>query len=133
VNGRGRAAVALWVALLVLCAAQVARTRFVADLSSFLPAAPTAEQRLLVEQLREGSLSRVMLIAIEGADAATRARVSRSLAQALAGDTRFAAVANGASAQLARDKDFVFAHRYALSPAVTPERFGEAGLRAAIS
>ena len=46
----------LWVAALVLCAFQATRTTYVADLSSFLPAAPTPAQRLLVEQLREGAL-----------------------------------------------------------------------------
>ena len=126
-------AVALWVALLALCVLQIARTRFVADLSSFLPAAPTAEQRLLVDQLRDGALSRVMLLAIEGADADTRARLSRSLAEALAHDPRFAAAGNGAGgANLARDKDFVFDHRYALSPATGPKRYTVAGLREAI-
>ncbi len=126
-------AVALWVALLALCVLQIARTRFVADLSSFLPAAPTAEQRLLVDQLRDGALSRVMLLAIEGADADTRARLSRSLAEALAHDPRFAAAGNGAGgANLARDKDFVFDHRYALSPDAGPKRYTVAGLREAI-
>ncbi|HET6264824.1 MAG TPA: hypothetical protein VFD95_08195, partial [Usitatibacter sp.] len=66
-------AIAAWLAGLALCAWQVAHTRFVADLSLFLPAAPTAEQRLLVDQLRDGALSRVLLMGIEGADAPVRA------------------------------------------------------------
>ena len=82
-SGRRGLAVALWLVVLALCALQVARTRFVADLSSFLPAAPTATQRLLVDQLREGALSRVMLIAIDGADAGTRGSLSRALAAGL--------------------------------------------------
>ena len=125
--------VALWLLALALCAVQVARTRFVADLSSFLPAAPTPEQRLLVDELREGAFSRVMILAIEGSDAATRARLSRALAARLAADPRFASVQDGAAEGFARDKDFAFAHRYALSPEVNAQRFGEAGLRAAIS
>ena len=131
-SGRRGLAVALWLVVLALCALQVARTRFVADLSSFLPAAPTATQRLLVDQLREGALSRVMLIAIDGADAGTRGSLSRALAAALARDPRFATVANGASSDLEHEKDFVFAHRYALSPAASPERYTAPGLRAAI-
>ena len=66
-------AIAAWLVGLALCAWQIAHTRFAADLSSFLPSAPTAEQRLLVDQLREGAVSRLVLIGIEGADAATRA------------------------------------------------------------
>src|SRR6185312_7745199 len=90
-NARRALPVALWIAVLVLCAVQVARTRFVADLSSFLPAAPTAEQRLLVDQLREGALSRAMLVAIEGADAPTRSRLSLAMGEALRADRRFTA------------------------------------------
>jgi len=60
-----RASVVLWVVVLALCGVQIARTHFVADLSSFLPAHPTPEQRVLVDQLRHGALSRVMLIGIE--------------------------------------------------------------------
>ena len=127
-----RAAIALWLVALVLCGAQIARTRFVADLSSFLPAHPTEEQRVLVDQLRHGALSRVMLAGIEGADAPARAALSRALAEALAHDERFAGVANGAVGGFEREREFLFAHRYMLSPDVTPERFSEAGLRAAI-
>jgi len=132
VSARRALPIAAWLAALALCAVQVARTQFVADLSSFLPSAPTAGQRLLVEQLREGALSRAMLVGIEGADAPTRARLSRALGEALRGDPRFTTVANGAAAGFEREKDLVFANRYALSPNVAPERFTEEGLRAAI-
>ncbi|HEX6634174.1 MAG TPA: MMPL family transporter [Usitatibacter sp.] len=125
--------VALWALALALCAVQVARTRFVADLSSFLPAAPTPEQRLLVDQLREGALSRAMLLAIEGGDGEARARLSRALAQRLSQDARFASVSNGAAAGFARDRDFLLAHRYLLGPQVAPGRFTVAGLHAAIA
>jgi predicted exporter len=132
VKGRGPA-VAIWLAGLALCIFQITQTRFVADLSSFLPGAPTAEQRLLVDQLRDGALSRVVLIAIEGADAATRAALSRELANALRGDARFSGVANGAATNFERERDLLFDHRYVLSAAVKPERFAVEGLRAAIS
>jgi predicted exporter len=128
-----RLALALWVAGLAFCVWQVTKARFVADLSAFLPAAPTAEQRFLVDQLRDGALSRVMLIGIGGADAAARGEISRALAQALDADPRFTSAANGASAGFARERELLFAHRYALSPRVTPERFTVDGLRAAIA
>jgi predicted exporter len=124
--------VAIWLAALALCIAQIAHTRFVADLSSFLPSAPTAEQRLLVDQLRDGAISRVVLVGIEGADAATRAALSRGLADALRADARFAGVANGAAANLERERELLFDHRYVLSPAVKPERFTVEGLRGAV-
>ena len=99
---RARLAIALWLAGLAACVFQVTQTRFVADLSLFLPAAPTAEQRLLVDQLRDGALTRVMLIGIEGADASARARLSRELAASLGSSPLFASVANGASGAFER-------------------------------
>lgn len=130
---RRRLAIAAWLAGLALCAWQVAQTRFVADLSSFLPSDPTPEQRLLVDQLRDGAVSRIVLVAIEGADAPTRARHSQALAAALRADGRFASVANGAAGTFDNERGLVSSHRYVLSPNVTPERFTVEGLRAAIA
>ena len=127
-----RPAIGIWVAGLALCLLVVAQSRFVSDLSSFLPAAPTEQQRLLVDQLRDGAISRVMLAGIEGADAPTRARFSRELAQRLRADARFASIANGEATGFERERDLLLAYRYALSPNVVPERFGVEGLRAAI-
>ncbi len=121
-SGRRRAALAIWLAGLALCIWQVTQARFIADLSSFLPAAPTAEQRLLVDQLRDGALSRVVLLGIEGADAPARARISLALAEALRRDARFTAVANGAASGFERERGLLLDHRYALSAAVTPQR-----------
>ena len=64
---RGMAAVALWVALLVVCVVVISRASFTADLSAFLPRTPTAEQQVLVDQLKEGAISRLILIGIDGA------------------------------------------------------------------
>ena len=127
-----RIAVGLWIAAIAFCAWQVTRADFVADLSSFLPEAPTAQQRLLVDQLREGAISRVMLVGIEGSDAATRARLSQGLAARLRSDARFASVANGAGSGFERERDLLLAYRYALSRTVGAERFTVEGLRAAI-
>jgi predicted exporter len=126
-------AVAVWLAAMALCVAQIFHTRFVADLSSFLPTAPTPEQRLLVDQLRDGAISRVVLVGIEGADGTTRAALSRALADALRADSRFTTVANGAGGNFERERSLLLDYRYVLSPAVTPQRFEAEGLRAAIS
>jgi predicted exporter len=132
VSRRGLA-VAIWLAGMAFCIFQITQTRFVADLSSFLPSAPTPEQQLLVDQLRDGAISRVVLIGIEGGDAPLRARLSRSLAEALRGDPRFTAVANGTTVNLARERDLLLDYRYVLSSAVKPARFTVEGLRDAIS
>ncbi|MBS0317069.1 MAG: MMPL family transporter [Proteobacteria bacterium] len=126
-------AVWLWLAALVLCAVVVARSKFTADLSAFLPKAPTAQQQLLVDQLRDGVASRLILVAIDGADAPARAALSKALAARLRSDGRYSLVRNGEPAALARDQAFLFEHRYLLSPAVTPAHFSVAGLHQAIA
>ena len=125
-------AVPLWLLFLIGCALIAARAHFTADLSAFLPRAPSAEQRVLVDQLRDGAISRLMLVAIEGGDSATRADISRGMAAALRKDPRFVSVNNGEHADEARDERFVFAHRYVLSPDVTPQRFSAPGLHRAL-
>ncbi len=115
--------VALWLAASALLALVVARAHYSADLSAFLPATPTAAQAMLVDQIREGPASRLILIAIEGADAPRRARLSAHLASRLRGDAHFRAVLNGDSSTAGADRAFVFSHRYALSERITPAFF----------
>jgi predicted exporter len=124
-------AVQLWLLFMLACAFVVHRAQFTTDLSAFLPRAPTAEQRLLVDQLRDGVVSRLMLVAIEGGDAPGRAALSKRLATALRQDPQFASVDNGEPVTEERDQRFVFDHRYVLSPLVTPERFSVQGLHQA--
>ena len=127
-----RRAVQLWLLFLIGCAIAIQRAHFTADLSAFLPRAPSAQQRLLVDQLREGVISRLIIVAIVGGDAATRAELSRGIAATLRRDPRFVSVNNGEPVTQARDERFVFQHRYVLSPAVTPQRFSAEGLHSAL-
>src|SRR5580693_3974908 len=124
---------AVWLCCLALAAVIVARARYITDLSAFLPAKPTPTQQLLVDQLRDGPASRLILIAIEGADAGTRAKLSQALAAALRRDARFARVENGEPVTEQADREFLFMHRYLLSDAVTAQRFSAPGLHAAIA
>ncbi|WP_175730468.1 MMPL family transporter [Burkholderia ambifaria] len=125
-------AVLVWLLALVACGIAIARANFTADLSAFLPRAPSAGQRVLVEQLRDGIVSRLILVAIDGGDAATRAALSRRVAGTLRTDRQFSAINNGEAVNDARDQQFVFDHRYLLSPAVTPQRFSADGLHQAL-
>jgi predicted exporter len=136
-----RIAVGLWLGGIAFCLFQVSQARFVADLSMFLPEAPTEEQRLLVDQLRDGALTRMAFIGIDGADAATRARLSATLKKKLetgAGPGPglapvFVSVANGQGSGFEKERELLLAHRYVLSPNVTPGRFTVEGLRAAVA
>jgi predicted exporter len=121
-----------WLALLLLAAAIAAHARYIADLSAFLPARPTPVQRLLIDQLRSGPASRLILIALQGADAATRARLAAAMAARLRNGPEFSSVNDGEDATADRDRDFLFEHRYVLSEAVSPQRFAPAGLRSAL-
>jgi len=121
-----------WLALLALAGVIAARARYSAGLSAFLPQAPSASERLLVDQVRNGSAAQLIIVAIRGADGAARERLSQSLAARLRADPSFTAVENGSAAAERRDTAFLFAHRYLLSPAVTARQFTVAGLRTAI-
>jgi predicted exporter len=124
--------VLLWLLGLFICATLALRAHYTADMSAFLPRSPTPAQQLLVEQLTEGVLSRLLLVGIEGGTPTERADLSRALAKRLEDGGLFVSVRNGDAAVLARDREILFANRYLLSPAVTPERFSTAGLRAAV-
>jgi predicted exporter len=126
-------ATAVGVLLALLAIVLAARMHFSADLSAFLPRHPSSVQRALIEQLRTGPAARLLVVAIGGADAATRAQLSVQLAHSLRGDTQFDSISNGDAAALARDRDFLFANRYVLSPTVTAARFSVQGLHAAIA
>lgn len=124
--------VAVWLFCLACAAAVVARARYVTDLSALLPTHPSAEQRVLVEQLRDGAATRLVLIALEGGDAASRARVSRALAYRLRQEPAFSRIENGERTTAERDTEYLFEHRYLLSESVSAERFTAPGLRRAI-
>jgi predicted exporter len=119
--------------LALLAAAIVARATNTADLSAFQPRAPTTTQRLLVEQLREGLASRLIMVAIDGPGAPERARLTAGLARRLRADPQFAAVSDGDSAGLEAAERLLFEHRYLLSDAVTAQHFSVAGLHAAVA
>ena len=102
------------------------------DFSAFLPPSATPEQRLLMSQLRDGLVSRLMLVALEGADETTLARTSAALATKLASEPRFAYATNGSLAQFAAQAEVLMRHRYALSQDLDAQKFSVPALRAAL-
>lgn len=123
----------IWLALMLAGAAVVWNSRFSADMSFFLPSKPTAEQQALVGQMRDGTVSRLLMLSIEGGDASQRAAVSRELRTKLASSGAFVSVQNGEAGGLESERDMLLRYRYQLSPAVSPERFTEDGLHAAVA
>ncbi|QJD30836.1 MMPL family transporter [Methylococcus geothermalis] len=122
----------VWLVSVCVFAVAAGRMRLATDLSAFLPSRPSASEQLLIDQLREGPASRLILIAVEGATEAVRLRLSGLMADRLRQDARFSAVSNGAAAEGEPERELLFRRRYLLSPAVTPERFSVEGLRAAV-
>jgi predicted exporter len=129
----GRLAILAWLAFVLACGLVISRSQFTNDLSAFLPRSPTPEQQLLLDQIRDGLASRLILVSVEGADAPARANLSKQLAQTLRLNPAFVSVSNGEPVTAERDQAYLFNNRYLLSPAVTPERFNVAGLHAALS
>jgi predicted exporter len=132
VTRRAALTLVLWLGALAACVAVIVHTRFSADLSAFLPAAPDARQRALIEQLKSGVAARTLLIGVRGGAAEQRATASRALAQRLRADDQFEQVLNGDFAAFEAVGRWVVEHRYQISPAIRPQRFSADGLREAI-
>jgi predicted exporter len=107
--------VTVWLALVIACIWIVARAEYRADISAFLPKSPTPNQQLLVDQLKDGAVSRLMLIGIEGADAKTLAAISKGVAKSLRADPQWAVIGNGEAIGIEADGKFLLENRYLLS------------------
>ncbi|HWK44508.1 MAG TPA: hypothetical protein VNT30_07295 [Stellaceae bacterium] len=124
--------IGLWLTVILVSFGVISRTTVTTDLSAFLPRSPSAAQQVLVEQLRDGVVSRLILIGIEGAPPAALAPLGKALAARLRADRSLVSVENGESMGADRDQQFLWRNRYLLSDAVTAERFSTAGLRVAL-
>ena len=126
-------AVWMWLFILLLSAVTIARTTFTADMSAFMPRSPSKQQQLLVDQITVGSVSRMVLMGLQGGTPEQRQQASIALAQQLRDSQLFTIVTNGESSAFAKDREFLMQNRYLLSPQVTAEHFSETGLRTAIT
>lgn len=122
----------LWLLAMIAGVSWITQARFTADMSFFLPADPSPQQEVLVGQMKDGAVSRLLMLGIEGGDEASRARASMALRQALIDGGHFLSVQNGEVEGLQAERDFLLRYRYHLSPAVAPQRFTSEGLRESI-
>jgi predicted exporter len=127
-----RAIIALWLVGLLVGCGIIARTTFSTDMSAFLPRSPSPAQQILVDQLRQGVVSRLILLAIEGAPTEALAALSQAMANDLRADPAFGIVSNGDAAAFARDRDLLWRNRFLLSPAIMPGHFDPAALHEAL-
>lgn len=126
---RRNAALLVWLAFVAACALVVSRTQFTTDMSAFMPRDPSPTQKIMVEQLRDGMVSRLILVGVDGAPVPVLARLSKDMAAALRAAPELAAVNNGEPAGMEKDYELLWRNRYLLSDAVTPQHFSAAGLR----
>ncbi|MEP7154794.1 MAG: MMPL family transporter [Betaproteobacteria bacterium] len=117
-------------ALLALLASRTVRIE--SDFAAFLPPSTTPEERLLIAQLRDGLVSRLMLVALQDADEKTLTQASRKLAERLNKAPEFEYAANGGLDQFVEQGEVLMRYRYALSPAMTPQKFTREGLHGAL-
>lgn len=127
-----RWAIAVWLIFLALCIFIISRIQIGADLNAFLPSSPSPAQQLLTEQLRDGIVSRLILVGIEGGAPETLAKASKNLAQRLRKEPALLVVNNGEEGSMDKDRDFIFENRYLLSSAVTAGRFTPEGLHGSL-
>ena len=126
---RSRLPILLWLALLGVATWVVsAQTRVVTDLTLFLPRASDPVENLLVAQLRVGSASRLILVALEGAPSRALARTSAALVDRLRASRLFAYVNNGDIPWSPREQNLLLQNRYLLSAHVVPGRFATKAL-----
>lgn len=106
----------LWLGLLLLAGWLLGgRLQLTGDLRKFMPEPRTSAQKLLIEELGEGPGSRLLLLAISGADPATLARQSQALRERLAQAPQFELFANGGDAGLESIPARLRPYRYLLS------------------
>jgi predicted exporter len=101
-----------------------------ADLQLFLPSPTTAEERLVLEGIGQGPVSRVLVMALDGAAPETLAETSRALVAALANNARFRTATNGDVAIDALSDELLTDYRYLLSPTLDTQTLDAAFISA---
>ncbi|WP_035384786.1 MMPL family transporter [Ferriphaselus sp. R-1] len=125
--------VTVWLGFLAACVFVIGRSTFNADMSAFLPKSPTPQQKVMVDQLRDGVVSRLILVGLDGASVPQLARISQGMRARLSADPELVMVSNGERVGFERDFELLWRNRYLLSDAVAPGRFGVDGLRSSLS
>jgi predicted exporter len=124
--------IALWLAALAALGwVALGQLKLSGDLRLFMPAARTAEQRLLLNQLGEGPGARLLLVALSGAELDVLVERSRLLREALIDAPEFVWVGNGEDG-LDSIPETLADYRYLLSPEVSAAAFTAPALHAAL-
>ncbi len=136
----------LWALVMVAALLQIIRTDVTADITAFLPGPSDAHQRLLIDQLRSGASTRLVIIGLSLPDEATTGvtpdesirsaalvKASTQLRERLAALDTIAWVANGDAGHHHQERKRLFDARYLLSPGIMPDALSVTGLRTAFA
>lgn len=105
--------------------------RISTDMTQFLPATSKFEDKLIQNQLQQGAASRLLIIALTGDDKTILADINKKLAEKLHQSDLFSRIENGEIKIDKNESDWLFKHRYLLSPEVKHGRFSTDSLRRA--
>ena len=119
-----------WLLALCICLAVALNTPVATDLSLFIP--ETDDAAKLINELRAGHATRLIMIGLEGGSEQDKAMSSRRLAEQLRNTQWFARVANGMETIDREEQRRLFSWRYLLSSGVSEQRFHPAALREAL-
>jgi predicted exporter len=99
-----------------------------AEMTDLLPPGRTPAAEFLLQELRSGAATTLLLAGIEAAPEPELARISREVGERLRQSGQFAFVGNGSLDLSDHERDLVFRYRYLLS-AADPSGFEVAGLK----
>lgn len=119
--------------LIVLALIMIFRMRVETDISFFLPRSSSPQEQFLINQLRQGPGSKLLIISLQGGNSKALAQVSNSLTQKLKNDRAFVKVINSEDAITPQMEKFLFSNRYLLSPALHPDKFSPESLHKILS
>ena len=119
----------LWLAVIAIAGWAIGqRLQLSGDLRKFMPSAQTPAQKLLIDELGEGPGSRLLLLALAGAEPEALAAQSGALRERLAAQRWFGTVVNGGDSGLDAIPERLRPYRYLLSPTLDQRRFDQAFL-----
>ncbi len=113
----------------LLAAVAFSRINVRTDMADFLPSGQTEAARFMLQELRNGGVGSLVLIAVEDAAPEELARISGVMRTELDKSGLFAFVNNGQQGLGGEEQALLFRHRYLLSPATTAEAFTVPALR----
>lgn len=125
--------VILWILLVAIISyVSVSTTQVKTELSLLFPEGQTSKQQLLLDAMRKGPASRLILIGLEGVPVDILTEVSRALAADMRATGDFLDIRNGERVRMGDEEDLLFRYRYLLSPTIERTQFTVQGLHEAL-